>query len=53
MNEITLSLSLEELNIIMNALGVGQFIQVAPVIQKIQLQAGPQVQAMPAEEVVE
>jgi len=53
MNEITLSLSLEELNIIMNALGVGQFTQVAPVIQNIQLQAGPQVQAMPAEEVVE
>ena len=53
MNEITLSLSLEELNIIMNALGVGQFTQVAPVIQKIQLQAGPQVKAMPAEEIVE
>ena len=50
---IKLELELEELNIIMNALGAGQFVQVAPVIQKLQLQAGPQVQAMPAEEVVE
>ena len=49
---ITLSLTLEELNIIMNALGAGQFVQVAPIIQKIQLQAGPQVAAMPAEEEV-
>jgi hypothetical protein len=49
---IKLELELEELNIIMNALGVGQFVQVAPVIQKIQEQAGPQVAAMPAEEVI-
>lgn len=49
---IKLELELEELNIIMNALGAGQFVQVAPVIQKIQLQAGPQVAAMPAEEEV-
>jgi hypothetical protein len=47
---ITLALTLEELNIIMNALGAGQFVQVAPIIQKIQEQAGPQVAAVPAEE---
>jgi|FLOH01.1.fsa_nt_gi hypothetical protein len=47
---INLELELEEINIIMNALGVGQFVQVAGVIKKIQEQAGPQVAAMPAEE---
>jgi hypothetical protein len=49
---INLELELEEINIIMNALGVGQFVQVAGVIKKIQEQAGPQVAAMPAEEEV-
>ena len=49
---IKLELELEELNIIMNALGAGQFVQVAPVIQKIQLQAGPQVAEAPAEEII-
>jgi hypothetical protein len=50
---INLELELEEINIIMNALGVGQFVQVAGVIKKIQEQAGPQVAAMPAEEIAE
>lgn len=49
---ITLTLTLEELNIIMNALGAGQFVQVAPVIQKIQEQAGPQVEAPAEEEII-
>ena len=49
---IKLELELEELNIIMNALGVGQFVQVAGVIKKIQEQAGPQVAEAPAEEEV-
>ena len=49
---INLELELEEINIIMNALGVGQIFQVAGVIKKIQDQAGPQVAAMPAEEEV-
>ena len=49
---INLELELEELNIIMNALGAGQFVQVAPIIQKIQLQAGPQVAEVPAEEII-
>ena len=47
---INLELELDEVNIIMNALGVGQFVQVAGVIKKIQEQAGPQVAAMPAED---
>ena len=49
---INLELELEEINIIMNALGVGQFVQVAGVIKKIQEQAGPQVAAMPAKEII-
>jgi len=40
-----LDLTLEQINVIMQALGNAPYIQVAPVIAEIQKQAAPQVQA--------
>jgi len=42
---MTLELTIDQINIIMQALGNAPYIQVAPVIAEIQKQAAPQVQA--------
>ena len=47
---MNLELTIEQVNIIMQALGNAPYIQVAPVIAEIQKQAAPQVN--PAPEVV-
>ena len=41
---MTLDLTLEQINVIMSALGNAPYIQVAPVIAEIQKQAAPQVE---------
>ena len=45
-----LDLTLEQINIIMSALGNAPYVQVAPVIAEIQKQAAPQVQAATAKD---
>ena len=45
MNEINLTLTLEEVNNILNALGAQPYAQVQPLIAKIQTQGSTQVQA--------
>ena len=45
MNEINLTLTLEEVNSILNALGTQPYAQVQPLIAKIQTQGSAQVQA--------
>jgi len=47
---MTLELTIDQINIIMQALGNAPYVQVAPVIAEIQKQAAPQVN--PAPEVV-
>jgi len=42
-----LDLTLEQINVIMSALGNAPYIQVAPVIAEIQKQAAPQVNPAP------
>jgi len=42
---MNLELTIEQVNIIMQALGNAPYVQVAPVIAEIQKQAAPQVQA--------
>ena len=42
---MTLDLTIDQINIIMQALGNAPYIMVAPVIAEIQKQAAPQVQA--------
>ena len=42
---MTLDFTLEQINVIMSALGNAPYITVAPVIAEIQKQAAPQVQA--------
>ena len=44
---MTLDLTLEQINVIMSALGNAPYIQVAPVIAEIQKQAAPQVNPPP------
>jgi hypothetical protein len=39
-----IELTVEQINIILNALGNGPYVQVAPVIAEIQKQAAPQAQ---------
>jgi hypothetical protein len=41
---MTLELTIDQINIIMQALGNAPYVQVAPVIAEIQKQAAPQVQ---------
>lgn len=48
--EIKLTLDLNELNLVMGALGNVPYIQSAPVIDKIRAQAQPQVEQQPKEE---
>ncbi len=43
--EIKLSLTLEELNAVMQALGNMPYAQIAPLVEKVRTQAVPQVQA--------
>jgi len=43
--EIKLSLTLEELNAVMQALGNMPYAQIAPLVEKVRAQAVPQVQA--------
>ena len=45
MNNIQLMLSLEEVNILLNALGNQPYAQIQPLIAKIQTQGSTQVQA--------
>ena len=45
MNEIHLTLSLEEVNSVLNALGTQPYAQVQPLIAKIQTQGSAQVQS--------
>ena len=45
MNEIHLTLSLEEVNSVLNALGTQPYAQVQPLIAKIQTQGSAQLQA--------
>ena len=50
--EIKLSLTIEEVNGVLQALGNMAYAQVAPLIDKVRSQAGPQVEAaqQPAEQ---
>ena len=45
MNEINLTLTLEEVNSVLNALGTQPYAQVQPLIAKIQTQGSAQLQA--------
>ena len=45
MNEINLTLTLEEVNTLLNALGTQPYAQVQPLIAKIQTQGSAQLQA--------
>jgi hypothetical protein len=46
MADINLTLTLEEVNGVLTALGNMPYAQVSPLVDKVRSQAGPQVQAM-------
>lgn len=50
---INLELSVQEINLILQALGQAPYAQVAELVEKIKGQAIPQVEALPQEEVAE
>ena len=50
---INLELTLNEINLILQALGQAPYVQVAELVEKIKAQAVPQVEAIPKEEVAE
>jgi hypothetical protein len=50
---INLELTLNEINLILQALGQAPYAQVAELVEKIKAQAIPQVEALPKEEVAE
>ena len=50
---INLELTLNDNNIILQALGQAPYVQVADIIDKVRTQAAPQVEALPKEEVAE
>jgi len=50
---INLELSVQEINLILQALGQAPYVQVADIIDKVKTQAVPQVEALPKEEAVE
>jgi hypothetical protein len=50
---INLNLTVQEVNLILQALGQAPYIQVAEIVEKIKAQAVPQVEALPKEEVAE
>ena len=47
---INLSLTVQEINLILQALGQAPYVQVAEFVEKIKGQAVPQVEAMPVAE---
>ena len=47
---INLNLTVQEINLILQALGQAPYIQVAELVEKIKAQAVPQVEALPKEE---
>ena len=49
---INLELSLNDVNIILQALGQAPYVSVAELVEKIKGQAVPQAQALPKEDVV-
>ena len=50
---INLELSVQEINLILQALGQAPYVQVAELFEKIKVQAVPQVEALPKEEAEE
>jgi hypothetical protein len=50
---INLNLTVQEINLILQALGQAPYVQVAEIVKKIKAQAVPQVEAFPKEEVAE
>ena len=48
---IDLNLSVNEINLILQALGQAPYVQVADIIDKVRTQAAPQVEAIPKEEI--
>ena len=50
---INLELTLNEINLILQALGQAPYVQVAELVEKIKAQAVPQVEVLPKEEVPE
>ena len=50
---INLNLTVQEINLILQALGQAPYAQVAEIVEKIKAQAIPQVEALPKEEVAE
>ena len=46
---INLELSVQEVNLILQALGQAPYVQVAELVEKIKEQATPQVEALPKE----
>ena len=48
---INLNLTVQEINLILQALGQAPYAQVAELFEKIKVQAVPQVEALPKEEV--
>ena len=50
---INLELSVQEINLILQALGQAPYAQVAELVDKIKVQAIPQVEALPKEELTE
>jgi hypothetical protein len=46
---MNLELTIEQVNIVMSALGNAPYIQVAPVIAEIQKQAAPQLNPVPSD----
>jgi len=50
---INLDLTVNEINVILAALGQAPYVQVAELFEKIKVQAVPQVEALPKEEAEE
>lgn len=50
---INLELSVQEINLILQALGQAPYVQVADIVEKIKTQAVPQVEALPKEDVAD
>jgi hypothetical protein len=50
---INLELSVQEINLILQALGQAPYVQVAELVEKIKAQAVPQVEVLTKEEAVE
>jgi hypothetical protein len=48
---IDLNLAVQEINLILQALGQAPYVQVAELVEKIKVQAVPQVEALPKEEI--